>query len=300
MWYLTGDDWYLIALLNGVLIFFSFLYFIKLCKLYNLKLNAKIFLIYIGLSPIFIYYSIGALKELPCLLGVIGFFYHYLKRHKVCWIFYFFILILIRKQLVIPIALFILFDKAVKNQPMACLITILIMGGLYPFIQYFDVAAINATELYRENQEGSVGGYIESIRSSIPILSGAAVLFRVFQSSFEPIITFIMNPTVYEGSVLSVYLLTNLIQNIVLAPFWVLTMIGIVNGIFFRNIKNRDTRRLFAFIVLYAGFVGGFSFIHHRYLFPIIGFILIGGLIVLKDKASIHLTKNRNKAGVFA
>ena len=54
------------------------------------------------------------------------------------------------------------------------------------------------------------------------------------------------------------------------------------------------------FISIYIGFVGGFSFIHHRYMFPIIGFILIGGLVVLKDKASLSITKNRNKAGVFA
>jgi hypothetical protein len=291
MWYLAGDNWYLIALLNGVLIFFAFLYLIKLCRLYNLKLNTKIFLVYVGVSPILIYYSIGALKELPCLLGIIGFFYHYLKRNKGSWIFYFLLIIVIRQQLVIPIVFFIIFDKTVKNQLMACFITILIAGGLYPLIQHFDFASIDATVQYREDQAGSVGAFIESIRSSIPILSSAAVLFRIVQSIFEPIITFINNVTVYEGNVLSVYLLVNLIQNMVLTPFWVLTIIGIVNGVFFRNIKNRDTQRLFSFISIYIGFVGGFSFIHHRYMFPIIGFILIGGLVVLKEKASLSITK---------
>jgi hypothetical protein len=295
IWYLSGDNWYLTALLNAMLVFFSFLYFIKLCRLYNLKLDANIFFIYIGLSPIFIYYSIGALKELPCLLGIMGFFYHYLKRHKVSWIFYFFILILIRKQLVIPLFIFIIFDKAVKNQLMACFITVLLAGGLYPFFQYFDVAAIVATELYRENQRGSLGALIESIRSSIPILSSAAVLLRAIQSVFEPILTFIMNPTVYEDDAISLYLLANLIQNIVLTPFWILSMIGIVNKIFFCNIKNRDTRRLYAFIILYVAFIGGFSFIHHRYLFPLIGVILIGGLIVLKEMASLTMTKKGTK-----
>ena len=300
MWYLAGANWYLVAAINGLVIFVALHYLYQIFKFYDLKVsNTTIISVYVGVLPIIVYYSIGALKELPGLLGILGFLYHYLKQQKKYWIFYVFILIFFRQQLVIPIALFIILDKATINQFKASTLTILILAGGYPFLYQIDILASNATELFREDQTTSVGAYIEEIRSTIPIISMVAVLLRILQAIFEPILTFIKNPTFYEYDDLSVYLLLNFIQNIVLAPFWIMAIIGILRRTFRRKKKNRDTGRLYALMVLYVGFVGGFSFISHRYLFPIIGIVLIAGLLEQKEMA-FRAMKKKHKAGTIA
>ena len=299
MWYLAGDNWYSIAAVNGFVIFVALLYLFKFCRFYNLKLlKTMIILTYIGISPIIIYYSTGALKELPCLLGILGFLYHYLNEQKKSWIFYAFILIFFRLQLVVPIALFIIFDRVVKNQLKASILTILIAAALYPFIEQFSMLAANTTELFREDQTSTVGSYIEEIRRTIPIVSMFAVLLRIIQVIFEPFLKFIKNPTFYEYDDLSVYLLSNFIQNLVLAPFWILAIIGIIRRTFTRKKETRDIERVYSFMVLFVGFVAGFSFISHRYLFPIIGIVLIAGLLEHKKMAFRTMTKSRYKTGI--
>jgi hypothetical protein len=47
--------------------------------------------------------------------------------------------------------------------------------------------------------------------------------------------------------------------------------------------------RIYAFLAWYMITVGGFSFISHRYLFPISGLILIGGLFEIHRKRSVRL-----------
>lgn len=292
MWYLAENNWYSIAAINGLLIFISLLYFSRISRHYKIEFSATTTMaIYIGLAPILIYYSIGSLKELPTLLGFLGFLYHYLKNQTHKWLFYVFLLIFFRYQIIVPIAAFVTFDKVFKNPLKVSVFTMLAVACLYPYINSLSIFTSEATAIFREDQASSVGAYIEGIRETMPVLSALAVLFRVIQSMFEPILTFIANPTFYENESISVYLIVNFIQNVTLAPYWMLAVVAVIRESLTHKTDCRDIKRLYALIVLFVVSIGGFSFIHHRYLFPISGFVLIAGLIELSRRRAFRMQR---------
>ena len=278
LWYLSNGNWYVIAAINSFLIFMSMIYAFRILQHFEIKLSKlSLTFIYIGMIPIFVYYSVGALKEIPGLLGFLGFFYYYLKKQRLGWILFTLILIYFSYQLIFPITAFVLIDSIFRNPLKVSVACLIIIASLYPFISMVDIFFNNATEIFRADQAYSVGALIEKVRNSVPFVSTLAVLIRVFQSVFEPILTLIQNPTFYEGNGFSIYLCYNFLQNLVLLPYWILTFIGIIRSIFRRKQINHDINRIYAFLAWYLITVGGFSYISHRYLFPILGLILIVG-----------------------
>jgi hypothetical protein len=290
LWYLANGNWYVIAAINSFLVFLSMVYVFRIIQHFEIKLSKlSLTFVYIGITPIFVYYSIGALKEIPSLLGLLGFFYHYLKNQRVGWIFFALVLIFFRYQLIFPITAFVIIDKIFRNPLKISIVCLLIIASLYPFISMLNIFGNNATEIFRTDQAYSIGAVVEEVRNRIPFLSALAVLLRVFQSIFEPILTLIQNQTFYERDGFSIYLCYNFFQNLVLSPYWLLTIIGIIRAFFRRKQSNRDMDRIYAFLAWYMITVGGFSFISHRYLFPISGLILIGGLFEIHRKRSVRL-----------
>jgi hypothetical protein len=285
MWYVAGYNWYSIVAINGVLIFLSLLYLSRIKQYYGLQLSTTVAMVlYIGLAPIFVYYSIGAIKELPTLFGLLGFFYHYLKNQRKRWLIYVLMLIFFRYQIVFPIVTFITLDKVSRKPLKASILIMLAIACIYPYIRSMNVFGSEATELFREDRLGTSGAFIEHVRETIPVLSVFAVMIRVGQSMFEPLLTFYANPTFLEHGDLSVYLLLNVLQNLTLAPYWIFVAIAVTRKAMSRKPGPRDIERLYALMVLFVVPIGGFSFIHQRYLFPITGILLIAGMMALKAR----------------
>jgi hypothetical protein len=291
LWYLANGNWYVIAAINSFLVFLSMVFVFRIIQHFEIKFSKlSLTFIYIGITPILVYYSIGSLKEIPSLLGLLGFFYYYLKKQRIGWIFFTLVLIFFRYQLIFPITAFLVIDKIFRHHPLKIsIVCLLIIASLYPLISVLNIFSNNATEIFRADQAYTIGALVEEVRNRIPFMSAVAVLVRVFQSIFEPILTLIKNPTFYESDGFSIYICYNFFQNLVLSPYWFLTIVGIIRAFFKRKQSNRDMDRIYAFLACYMITVGGFSFISHRYLFPISGLILIGGLFEIHRQRSVRL-----------
>ncbi len=60
-------------------------------------------------------------------------------------------------------------------------------------------------------------------------------------------------------------------------PFWWQTATACYRITFATSPTPRDFASLYSFILIFVILVGGFSFVHHRYLFPITALVMIGG-----------------------
>ena len=169
---------------------------------------------------------------------------------------------------------------------------VIFISSIYPYIRSLNIFSLDSILLYREDSLETGGALIELIRDEIPGLSSIAILVRVIQSVFEPILTFVKNPTIFEDGGLSIYTVSGLPEALVLAPFWILAGVGIVREVVARKEGSRDIQKMYALIVLFVIPVGGFSFIHHRYLFPITGIVMMAGLVTARDMKNVRRKRN--------
>ena len=293
IWFLAGMNWYVVVLINAVFVYISLKYLVQIGSYFYLHIHPIfIFIILLGVMPTAIYYSIGSLKELPMICGFTGFFYHYLKRQKVLWVTFFLLLVFFRYQIFIPLIIFVVLGKYSRRPLRVSIFLVIFISSIYPYIRSLNIFSLDSILLYREDSLDTSGALIELIRDEIPGLSSIAILVRVIQSVFEPILIFIKNPTIFEDGGLSIYTASGLPEALVMAPFWILAGIGIMREIVACKEGSRDIQKMYALIVLFAIPVGGFSFIHHRYLFPITGIVMMAGLVTARDMKNVRHKRN--------
>ena len=293
IWFLAGMNWYVVVLINAVFVYISLKYLVQIGSYFYLHIHPIfIFIILLGVMPTAIYYSIGSLKELPMICSFTGFFYHYLKRQKVLWVTFFLLLVFFRYQIFIPLIIFVVLSKYSRRPLRDSIFLVIFISSIYPYIRSLNIFSLDSILLYREDSLDTSGALIELIRDEIPGLSSIAILVRVIQSVFEPILIFIKNPTIFEDGGLSIYTASGLPEALVMAPFWILAGIGIMREVVACKEGSRDIQKMYALIVLFAIPVGGFSFIHHRYLFPITGIVMMAGLVTARDMKNVRHKRN--------
>ena len=293
IWFLAGMNWYVVVLINALFVYISLKYLVQIGSYFYLHIHPIfIFIILLGVMPTAIYYSIGSLKELPMICSFTGFFYHYLKRQKVLWVTFFLLLVFFRYQIFIPLIIFVVLSKYSRRPLRDSIFLVIFISSIYPYIRSLNIFSLDSILLYREDSLDTSGALIELIRDEIPGLSSIAILVRVIQSVFEPILIFIKNPTIFEDGGLSIYTASGLPEALVMAPFWILAGIGIMREIVACKEGSRDIQKMYALIVLFAIPVGGFSFIHHRYLFPITGIVMMAGLVTARDMKNVRHKRN--------
>ena len=293
IWFLAGMNWYVVVLINAVFVYISLKYLVQIGSYFYLHIHPIfIFIILLGVMPTAIYYSIGSLKELPMICSFTGFFYHYLKRQKVLWVTFFLLLVFFRYQIFIPLIIFVVLGKYSRRPLRVSIFLVIFISSIYPYIRSLNIFSLDSILLYREDSLDTSGALIELIRDEIPGLSSIAILVRVIQSVFEPILIFIKNPTIFEDGGLSIYTASGLPEALVMAPFWILAGIGIMREVVACKEGSRDIQKMYALIVLFAIPVGGFSFIHHRYLFPITGIVMMAGLVTARDMKNVRHKRN--------
>lgn len=283
MWFIAGGSWELISFCNSCLLFIGLIYFIKIARLFGVSNNKRMILVFIiALLPSTIYYSVGALKEIPTLMFIMGFSYHYIKNQRAKWLLFVVLMVLFRYQLVYAILLFLFVERFKTRSLLVALLTLGAIAFFYPYLKTIVVFSSGATINYRlESVDvNSLGGMIESVRETMPGFSLIAVSIRVFQSIFEPILTFVQDPSYLEkNGHLSLFSVMYLVSNIVMFPFWLLLL---MRTIFL--LKNPlklpwNVYKLYTLCIVVIVPIGGFSFIHHRYLYLITPILLLLSVI---------------------
>ena len=289
IWALVLKNWTIVILLNTLILLISIIRLIRIARILNLNyFNLNLYYIILFL-PITLYFSIGSLKEIPCFFGLISFYYFYIKGLKFKIILYFSFLFIFRYQLAFPLLCFIFFDRFkinILNTSTLFLIAIMIF---YPFFS-FNILASDATIIFREGSDtsGKLGTIVENIRSNIPFLSFFAIIFRCIQTIYEPLFTFLKIFSFYEDGDLNIFSLFQFISTLILFPFWYTFFKRLIIILKNKYIFEQNIIRLYSFCLLFIIPTAGFSFIQTRYLYPIVGLLIIATLKPLKSKFNFN------------
>jgi hypothetical protein len=277
IWHLAFSNWFLVATLNCLMLLSLLFYVIKLCKHFKVPpARTQFIVLALGLMPTMTYFSIGALKELPTLLAITAFYFHFIRQQTIRWMLMVLILLLFRYQLIVVLAIFYFVDRYSKNSLRTSIILLLAISMSYPLLNNMNIISAETTALYREESGSSTGGLIEGVRSSVPVASAIAIAIRVVQSILEPLVPAPDTYWFFEGDSISVLAIVYIASLLLMLPFWWQTATASYRVILAATPISRDLASLYSLIFLYVTFVGGFSFVHHRYLFPITALVMIG------------------------
>jgi hypothetical protein len=282
LWVIGGLDWYGVFYINLILLIFIVQYMeglVEQCSINRSK--ARFAIITFLLLPVIFYYSIGALKELPTMLILLGFLYHTnAKQYKLTFIFVV-MAFLFRYQLAVILLMFSISLRFGKSQLKFTLILLIVLSAVFPILTSLDLTASSTTELYRVaiGVPGSLGEIVEIVRDKIFILSTVAVLIRVFQSLLEPFVSLIGTVPFYEDESFSVFAFSHVMSLIVMIPFIKKFAIRLSTSFNSRNPPSLDAQKIYSFVLILLVTIGGFSFVHHRYLVPIFPLLIIASLM---------------------
>ncbi len=288
IWALVLKNWTIVILFNTIILLISINRLIKISKVLNLKYSYENIVLIIFFLPITLYFTIGSLKEIPCFFGLISFFYFYISDQKFKIILYFFFLFIFRYQLAFPLIFFIFFDRYKMNILFLSTIFLIAIMIFYPIFS-FNILASDATAIFREGSEtsGKLGTIVENIRSNIPFLSFFAIIFRCIQTIYEPLFTFFKIFTFFEDGDLNIFSLFQFISTLILFPFWYIFFKRLIKILKNKYIYERNIVRLYSFCLLFIIPTAGFSFIQTRYLYPIIGLLILATLNPFKQIKNI-------------
>lgn len=293
LWMLLDGNWYLASLFNICLLSFTALYLNRIADHIGISINNKVLFLIILLPETFIY-TIGILKEIPTLFVFCALSLYYLKKRWFLFSLYLLLLILLRYQFSIAIILFLFGNIVFKEKNIRFLVLFFILlSSLYPLLSK-TVPALGSDDalLYRELGPGlGVGSVVETIQSNWYGLSTLATMVRLFQMIVQPWPAL----NIYDGSDVNVMALLYSISACILLPVWFKYFRFVVHA--FRNpnsLKQGEGVILcmsFTFIIM----VSLNSFVHHRYLYPGLGLILLVAFIPITPRLNIASKyKNNN------
>ena len=294
-WAISNYSWNIATYINSILVLITSIYIFLLSTKIGIKKHSAYYIsvVYI-LLPITLYNSIGFVKEIPTAAFITIFVYHFINKQKAVALLFAMLLVLTRYQLFAVIVLFY-FVSILRKPIIFTIIILFIISAIYPSID-FNILASNAADTFRKQHVSTlnVGALIEQIRNEIPIASFLAILIRVMQSVYEPIITLILNRTNPQFN--NVLVLSYLISNIVLVNMWTKSLIYV----FIKKNLDRNMSLIYSIFIIYVILVGGFSFISHRYLFGIIPIMMViaskffFNVSLQNFNYNTHLNMNRN------
>ena len=289
IWRIAGLDWFFVAAINGLLLFLIGLYMAKIAAHFDVdrKKYQKAILLFI-VMPASIMYSVGALKELPSALLMLAVVHGLLSGNYKSVFISAFLLVVVRYQLV---AFLLIVGLAYFYGARSLLRTIgmilLLVAAAYPLIKSIPWFSLETAQNYRDIYGGGgIGQHFEYLRDHVPGLSAIGIFVRVIQTLFEPIISFTFKGfSLMEAGRLNLYGASQFVTVLFLSPyiFMFFRRLGLA---FLRSGVSRHIQFVFGFVFTYLVLVGGFSFIHHRYAYPIFPLIIIASLIPIKKVAT--------------
>ena len=195
------------------------------------------------------YYSVGALKEIPTLLGFTAFVYCFLKKQRTRALMWFTFLTVFRFQFAYVIPALYALSKVRRNPLRLTFVGLAIVGALFPLISFLGVFTPDALGRYRVGQNpDSLGAQVEFVRGNIFGLSLVAILIRALYQLHAALVLLLMVRT------------------------WIVML-------FKRFRLTSDTYASFgilcSFVAVAVFTTGGAGLISHRFLVPVYGLMLV-------------------------
>jgi len=275
VWMIFRGNWYFLTIFNAVCLSLTLIYTRKLLVLLDPSQKARCHSVSLILTFVCMYYGIGSLKEIPTLLGFTAFVCHFLMGQKTKTLMWLLFLILFRFQfgfLIVPVYLL---SKFRRNPLRLTVVGALIVGVMFPLLSTLDVFTPDAVGRFRSGSgqaEGSVGSQVEFVRGNVFGLSLLAIVIRVVQSIFEPVILLVRTSSIYEDGSLSIYHGHALLVLLVMLRSWVLALFRILSG---GDGRNEKFGILYSFLAIAVFAAGGTGLVSHRFLVPVYGLLLV-------------------------
>lgn len=273
MWTVIDGNWYMSLFVNIALLFFTVIYLRKIAEHIHLNVGSKVMFLIVLLPETFIY-LIGMLKEIPALLLFSAMTLYYLKnqwrRFIVCTI----LLVLLRYQLIAVVALFLTSQLIYRKYSVRFLVVVFVLlSAFYPLVvELVPGFGAENSELYREISGGSgFGSMIESIQFNVYGVSLLMTIVRLFQMVIEPW----PSPQVFGAQGFNVIALMYTISVLVLLPIWFRFFKYLTYAIRFPASLSRDESVILCMSMSFLLIVALNGFVHHRYLYPAMGLILL-------------------------
>ena len=282
LWYIAGFNWYVMCFINVLFIWAIVIYLEKLASAYGIrKPDIQWAILLFIFVPGTLYYSIGALKELPMMLLLLMSLYYYNRQAYLAALLSALLLVAFRYQLAIILIFVAVLPLVPRNRFRWAMYAMLMLAAIYPALEGFQVLEKETTETYREESgtEASLGGGAETIRNNLYVLSAVGVALRTAQSFLEPVLTIARDMSVAEDGFVSIFAIVQLATNVAFIPFalgFLLKLPRVWRG---GDRVPPEVQSLYALVVISFILVGGFSFIHHRYLYPFFPILIIAALI---------------------
>lgn len=284
MWSIIDGNWYMSLFVNIALLFFAVIYLRKIAEHIHLNVSSKVMFLIVLLPETFIY-LIGMLKEIPTLLLLSAMTLYYLRNQWLRFIVCAILLVLLRYQLSAVVALFLTSQLIYREYSVRFLVAVFsLLSAFYPMVIVL-VPGFGAenSELYREISGGSgFGSMIESIQFNVYGVSLLMTVVRFFQMVIEPW----PSPQVFGPHGFNVIALMYTISVLVLLPIWFRFFKYLTYAIRFPASLNRDESVILCMSVSFLLIVALNSFVHHRYLYPAMGLILLIAYMPKTPRAS--------------
>ena len=291
IWYAAQFDWFIVLFINVVIIWFIFVFFEKNLNYYGVSPRvAQHTMLVFALLPSTSFYAIGALKELPTMLLLLMLVYFYNRRRLFIVLWVSVALIFFRYQLIVILLGTVAITRFNNRSFRFSLFAIIALSLIYPVIISFGMLEMEAVERFRSSQTETYGAIIENIRNNYYGFSFFAIVVRVLQTLFEPMFGFIPNPIeyFYEEGMFSIFRFVQVSTILIMMPYIYKTVFKMINLYRLDGYLHNSINALYVIILLSFFLVGGFSFIHHRYLVTFFPLIMIAAIIPLST--SLHTT----------
>lgn len=291
LWMLFDGNWYMASIFNVGLLSFTAMFLYKIANHLGISIKNKILVLLVLLPETFIY-TVGVLKEIPTLFIFTALCYYFLKKRWILFILYLILLVLFRYQFAIAIMLFLLGNIVFKRKNIRFLVLIFVfLSSLYPLLsKHVTALGSDAALLYRELGPGlGVGSVVESIQSEWYGLSTLATMVRLFQMIVEPWPAL----NIFEGSEVNIMALLYSISACILFPVWYKYFRFLFYAVRYPNCLKRDESVILCMSFVFVMMVGLNSFVHHRYLYPGLGLIILVAYIPIASRLKARLQSDQ-------
>jgi len=281
LWWVSRNSWYAVGAFNIVCYVALAVYVRKLVTLLDPAQVRRCTAINIILAGVCTYYAVGALKEIPTLAGFTAFVYHFLSGHKKASVLWFVLLVLFRFQFSYLIAPVYFISRVRPNPLRTTLWALVALGALFPLFSLLDVFTPGSIEFFRVGAtpySDSLGAQVEYVRTHILGLSFVAIIIRIIQSIFEPVIQLAGTRSLSEAGSLSVYHAHSLLVLTMMLSSWIVVLSRRLWADVYGDASWRFGT-LYAFVAIGVFATGGTGLISHRFLVPVYGLLLIAASV---------------------
>ncbi|MDQ3068432.1 MAG: hypothetical protein M3R55_01725 [Acidobacteriota bacterium] len=288
VWWILDHSWRAVSVFNAACFMLMLVYVRRLILHLDPDQRGTFNRIALVLLFVAAYYSVGSLKEIPTLLGFTAFVHHFIARQRLKAMLWFLFLTLFRFQFAYLIVPAYALSKLRANPLRLTLMSLLVIGMLFPLVSILEVFTPAAVQSHRSGADlvpDSLGSKVEMARGRIAGVSFVAILVRIAQTVFEPLIQLVGRRTFFEAGSLSVYLLHSTVVLLLMLPSWYTLFVKRLWEVRQSDPKSAQFGTLYAFVAISIFAYGGTGIVSHRFLVPAYALLLVAARV---DPVAAH------------